>query len=198
MCRWSSLALLIALAGCNPSIQEMEDVLPAVGSPVPAFEFRQLDGIRATPASLAGEPAVLALWSSTCYASRLALKELADIQKSYALRGVRLLVIADDADSAVVQQVLADAGVALPVALADGKLTDIFAPGRRWPWQRGVSLPSFLILDADGRVTNRMVGVDVDADPRKGPGRASLDRVRHALDLLVPPLQPKQARHAGA
>ena len=72
-------------------------------------------------------------------------------------------------DSATVQRVLDGAGVALPVALAPGKFTRVFAPGRRWPWQYGVSLPSFLILDADGRVTNRVVGVETDVEPGHGP-----------------------------
>lgn len=198
MRRWSSLALLLALAGCDRSPQEMAEVLPATGSAVPAFDFQQLDGTHVTPAALAGKPAVLALWSSSCPYSRRALAELSDIQNTFALRGVRVLIIADDADSATVQRVLDRAGVALPVALADGKITRVFAPGKQWPWQQGVSLPSFLILDADGRVTNRIVGIEVDVEPGHGTGRASLDRVRHALDLLVPPLQPERARHAGA
>jgi hypothetical protein len=114
------------------------------------------------------------------------------------MRGIRVLIIADDADSATVQRVLDRAGVALPVALADGKITRVFAPGKRWPWQAGVSLPSFLMLDADGRVTNRIVGVEVDVDPRQGTGHASLDRVRHALDLLVPPPQIRRAAEPAA
>ncbi len=70
----------------------------------------------------------------------------------------------------------------LPVALAAGQITATFAPNMRWPWQRGVALPSFLVLDAEGRVQGRIVGLEAD------PAR-HLHRVRSALDqlLIAPP-----------
>ena len=57
-------------------------------------------------------------------------------------------------------------------------LMPIFATAKRWPWQPGVALPSFLIVDSVGVVWRRVVGIEED------PARR-MDRVRQALAAIL-------------
>lgn len=176
--RVALIPMLLSLVGCQRGLQDAYDVLPAEGHPLPHFALEQLDGRRVTTADLLGQPVVLALWSSTCGASRKALAGIAALQTEYAARGLRVLVLADDASAPAVQRVLDSAGVRVPLALAAGQITPLFAPTKRWPWQQGVALPSFLVVDRGGIVRQRVVGVE--ADPAK-----RMQRVRRALSKLM-------------
>ncbi len=177
--RFALLPMLLSLVGCQRGLQDALDVLPAEGQMLPGFTLDQLDGQRVTAAALLGQPAVVALWSSTCGASRKALAGIAALQTEYAARGLRVLVLADDASSSVVQRVLDSAGVRMPLALAAGQINALFAPRKRWPWQQGVALPSFLVVDAGGIVRARVVGVEADPDKR-------MHRVQLAVSKLLP------------
>jgi len=170
--------MLLSFPGCQRGLQGATDALPAEGAPLPPFSLAQLDGRQVATADLRGQPSVVALWSTTCGASRKALAGIAALQGEYAARAVRILVVADDASASTVQAVLDSAGLTVPVALAAGQITPIFATAKRWPWQPGVALPSFLIVDSVGVVWRRVVGIEED------PARR-MDRVRQALAAIL-------------
>lgn len=172
--------LLASLFGC--SVRPLGDRLPDVGQPVPAFDLPALDGSRTTSASLAGKPTLIALWSSDCGASRLALQALASIEKDYASRGVRVVVLADDGDAKQLRAFLDGAKVKMPVAYASGNLDDIF-DGDRHLWEETFALPSFLILDEKGRVAAKDFGVPLE-EAQKSAVR--LQSVRDSLDRVRP------------
>ena len=174
------LPLLASLVGCDT--RTPGDRLPDVGQPVPAFDLPALDGSRVTSRSVTGRPALIALWSSDCAASRLALQALASIEKDYAARGVRVIVLADDGDAKKLQTVLDAAKVKLPVAYASGNLDDIFDADRQM-WQKTFALPSFLILDEKGRVAGKDFGVPLE-EAQKSAVR--LQSVRDSLDRVRP------------
>ena len=173
------LPLLASLFGC--SSRPHFDRLPDVGQPVPAFDLPALDGTRMTSASLAGKPTLIALWSSDCGASRQALQAVASIEKDYASRGVRVLVLADDGDVKQLRAVMDAAKVKLAVAYASGSLDDIFDADRHL-WEKTFALPSFLILDEKGRVAAKDFGVPLEEAQKSAirlqSVRDSLDRVR--------------------
>ena len=177
--RSTILLLLVSVLGCQRSMQQAEDALPAVGALLPTFVLTQLDGRRVTVADLRGRPSVVALWSSTCGASRAALASIAALHREFAARGLQVLVLADDSEAEVVRAVLDSAALSVPVALAGGQLDHLFAPSKRWPWQKGVALPSFLVIDSAGVVRGRMVGIEQDPAHR-------LQRVRRAVTELLP------------
>lgn len=165
--------------GCQRSMREAEAALPAVGASLPPFSLLRLDGQRVAAADLNGRPSVVALWSSTCGSSRAALAGIAALHRDYADRGLRVLVLADDASAETVQAVLDSAGLKVPVALAAGQIDRLFATSRRFPWQKGVALPSFLVLDSTGAVRRRVVGIEQDPAMR-------MQRVRQAVSELIP------------
>lgn len=167
------------LAGCDS--RAMFDRLPAVGATVPAFNLPTLAGGRVSPARLAGSPVVLALWSTDCSASRLALQGLEAVQRDYASKGVRVLVVADDSDAEHLRAFMDSAGVSLPVAYASGELHNLFDPDRRL-WQKSFGLPSWLVLDAQGRIAERTLGVPLaEADAEQ----VRLANVRDAIDRAL-------------
>jgi peroxiredoxin len=174
------LTLTGLLSGCES--RAPLDRLPAVGTAVPAFELPTLAGGRVSPEELRGAPVVLALWSTDCSAARLALAGLESVGRDYAARGVRVLVVADDADAAHLRAVMDSAGVTLPVAYASGGLHATFDPLRR-PWQTSFGLPAWLILDAEGRVAEVTYGVPL---AEAETGRIRLANVRDALDRVLP------------
>lgn len=177
---------LIALAllgvsfttGCRRGVEASYAALPPEGAPIPAFRFPALDAGQVSEQTLRGAPAVLALWSSSCMASREAVEALERLRATYEPQGVRVLVLANDRTAAPVHQLLDSAGVRLAVGLAGGQLDVTFARPSLLPWRRVVALPSFLILDPAGRVVRRQVGIEMDPAVR-------LERVRHKLDSLL-------------
>lgn len=173
------LAATVFLAACDG--RPYHERLPAAGMAVPAFDLPLVDGGRATGAQLAGAPTLIALWSSSCSASRLALRALDEVQRDYAARGVRVLVVADDGDRAHLRAFMDSVGVDLPVALAAGEVNDLFDVSRR-PWDRSFGLPSWVVVGADGRVAETTMGVpqeEVEND------RVRLAHVREALDRVL-------------
>lgn len=178
-----------SLACKSPTVDDIYAVLPPSGSQVPAFRYPMLDGTTVTPGSLNGSPAVIALWSTTCSASRLALKSIAALQASYASTGVHVVILANDRDSAVVASVFARNGIQTPAALAAGTLADTFTHGQSLlPWRKTFPLPTFLLLDGTGRVVYRQFGIERDSASRLVSIRAKLD------SLVANPIQ----RRVGA
>jgi thiol-disulfide isomerase/thioredoxin len=152
-----------------------------------------VDGAVLTPASLHGQPAVVALWATTCSASRLALASLGALEREYAPRGARVVILADDQDQAAVVAALARTGVHTPVALGGHTLMDTFTHAQSaLPWRKAFALPTFLVLDANGRIVYRQIGIEQDVSQQ-------LARVRARLDSLVKatPASVSASTHLG-
>ena len=169
-------ALVLAAPGCRPSGDDIYAALPAAGSAVPAFRYTALDGSPLSPVALRGEPAVVALWASDCSASRRALAALGALHAEYAPRGARIVILADDRERAAVDSLLRRAGVQTPVALTGGTLMNTFTHGQSaLPWRKAFALPTFLVLDAAGRVAYRQIGIELEPHAQLGGVRAQLD-----------------------
>ncbi len=182
-------ALQAAIEACDVRGVEvlltMPTSVPAGGNvevaSVTGFDLPMIGGGRLTAASLRGRPGVLALWSTDCSASRLALSGLAAVQEAYAARGVSVTILANDADTRMLESFMNRAGVNLPVAYAAGKLQALFGTARR-PWHKGFPLPSYIVLNSAGRVTAVEIGVplmDVQT------GEVQLEHLRTALDRAL-------------
>jgi hypothetical protein len=172
--------LVVAVFGCKPTGEDIYNALPAVGSLLPPFRYVARDGGSiVTPESLRVSPAVVALWSTTCSASRLAIASLGALHSEYAPRGARVVILADDRDTTAVDMLLSRASVRAPVAVTARTLMDTFTHGQSMlPWRKAFALPTFLVLDASGRVVFRQIGIEPDA-------RYQLNRVRAHLDSLL-------------
>lgn len=149
-----------------------EAALPGPGAPVPPFDVSRLGGGRVSAESLRGQPVMLALWSTGCPRSREAVAVLDSLHRRHAPRGVRTVLLADDADSALVRAVLQRAGLPIAdgsgaetgviVGLTRGQLTSLFdqsAAARTDPALRAYHIafvaPGFLLIDSGGTIRRR-------------------------------------------
>lgn len=174
-----AVACLCLVAGCRASIDDMYTALPAIGSPLPTFEFPRVSGGRLTTASDSAAPTIVALWSSTCSASRLALESLAALEAAYSSRGDRVVILADDAERDIVSPLLTRANFHGAVGLANGTLVRTFThQATILPWRTVFALPTFFVLAPDGRVVYRQVGIEQSPSDR-------LHRVRATTDSLL-------------
>lgn len=181
------LAAALLAAGCTPTVDDVYAALPAEGAPVPAFRYAALDGAVLDPAALRGRPAVVALWSSSCSASRRALEAIGAAHAAYAPRGAGVVLLADDGDRARVEPLLARSGGRVPVALTGETLMDTFTHGQSiLPWRKAFALPTFLVLDTQGRVVYRQIGIEAEPSQQLGRVRAHLDSL-----LAAPPAVPR-------
>ena len=155
--------------------------LPAVGSPLPSFQFQTVAGNNVSPASLLGAPAVLVLWSTTCPASVQALQGVQQLYADYHNRGVHVLIVADDEEARI--RTFADsARLDVPIAVADGRAYLLGDPSARMSLTATMGLPSVLVTDTQGRVVLRTLGVAQHGSPVNGaPFRA----IRAALDSML-------------
>lgn len=178
-----AVTVAVSALACKPNSDDFYAALPAVGTPVPAFRYATTGGAMLDPAALRGRPAVVALWASTCSASRLALESLGALHREYASRGAAVVILADDRDRTAVDSLVATANVTAAVALAGETLMATFTHDQSvLPWRKAFALPTFLVLDVDGRVVFRQIGVEQDVAHR-------LTRVRAVMDSLLTPRQ---------
>lgn len=172
----AGLCVLVTITGCKANLADNYAVLPAVGTAAPPFRYLTLTGAILSDSSLRGAPSLVALWSSTCSASREALAALGAIDADYASRGARVVILANDADRSAVAPLVARAGVRAPVALAAGTLMQTFTHDQSvLPWRKAFGLPTFLVFDGAGHVAYRQVGLEADPTQRMKDVRALLD-----------------------
>lgn len=174
---------ILAVMGCTATITDNYAALPPIGSEVPSFRYTTFDHVVLTPESIRGRPTVIALWATTCSASRLAITSLTALQMAYAPLGADVVILADDRDSVAVASLFARSGVQPIIALGAGTLMGTFTHGQSpLPWRKALALPTFLVLDAMGRVVYRQIGIEQSAAQQLGRVRSTLD------SLLAHPL----------
>lgn len=166
-----SLLLLLGfgvLAACSRSRPiHAAAALPAPGQPVPPFVFTDARGVADSvrSAALRGTPTILALWSIHCPFQGPAMADLARLAGKYRPAGVRVIVLADDAPGPALHHALDTlpwTRVVDRVGSAGGRLAAHFdraadAPERA-QYRVEFVLPSFLLIDGEGRVVRRAFG----------------------------------------
>ncbi len=134
-----TLISLVVAAACSGGLEGAQAALPAIGSVVPSFSYPTLDTGTMSSAALLGSPAVIALWSSTCSASREALGAIVALESELALRGVRVVLLADDVSPGTLRTMQNDFA-SLTVAHAAGALKESFSHTRLGPWRSDLGL----------------------------------------------------------
>jgi thiol-disulfide isomerase/thioredoxin len=124
----------------------------------PFFKGLRLDGSPVTSASLRGKPALVQLWATWCAPC---MKEIPELKKLHKELGQRLQVLAINMDSAAaadsVKQVIESRAIDYPVWLdpANEAATAFGVP----------AIPASHLLDAEGRVVWKHLGLLSAADP---------------------------------
>lgn len=125
---------------------------PGGGSIAPPAKFRNADGITATLEQHRGKFVVIAFWGTTCIPCRKELPELAALAKKFENSGLVVLPIClDESNAKTASEVAASIAPDLGVYVDhDGSIPKAYEIRR---------LPETLIIDREGRMLARSIGV---------------------------------------
>ena len=142
------LAALTVLFGAMPLM-----ALPETGTAAPDFTLQTLDGETQYKLSeLKGQVVYLDFWASWCGPCRKAFPEVMKLHSEYKERGLEVLAISLDQAPGPAKRFIAQQGSQFP-ALFDARKAAAVAYGVR-------SIPSTVIVDAEGNVAFSMIGFD--------------------------------------
>ncbi|MYM69183.1 redoxin family protein [Pseudoduganella sp. FT55W] len=130
--------LVMVLALCAASAQALEK-----GAPAPQFELQGLDGA-VKLAKLQGKLVYVDFWASWCGPCRQSFPWMNEMQAKYGARGLQIVGVNVDANSADARQFLA----ATPARFTIG-----FDPQGATPRSYGIKgMPSSVLIGPDGKV----------------------------------------------
>ena len=154
MFRWLiALSLLAVTPVCPGAQQDREAVIRFVRNPdlAPDFKLKSLDGKPVNLESLRGKVVFLNFWATWCGPCRAEVPDLVALQERYKTRLQIIGLDVDDDDAAEVQKYIDETGINYPVAMTSDDVR--FAYG-------GIpALPTSFVLDTEGRVVQKHVGL---------------------------------------
>jgi thiol-disulfide isomerase/thioredoxin len=123
-----------------------------VGSPMPAYTAKWLDGSKFDLASEKGSVLLLNLWATWCAPCRFEIPELDKLHAKYADRRFKVIgVSVDEGGPADVKQFLSEQKISYPIAVdPEGKLATILHTS---------VLPTSVLIDRGGNVVWKHFGV---------------------------------------
>ena len=119
--------------------------------PAPEFKLKEFSGKEVTLESSRGKVILLNFWATWCGPCRAEIPELVALQNRYKDRLQIIGLVVDDDDENEIRKVIASEGINYPVALAD--------PETRLAYGGIAALPTVFVINADGRVVQKHVGL---------------------------------------
>ena len=153
---WPITSLLLflapALAGAQAAPQHNQPVIRFVRNPDPAPDFKltTLDGKPLTVAALQGKVVFLNFWATWCGPCRAEVPDLIALQDRYKGR-LQIIGLNVDDEEADIRQYVEETGINYPVAMTSNDVRIQFG---------GIpALPTSFVLDTEGRVVQKHVGL---------------------------------------
>lgn len=145
--------LLAALVGSAAAQQANEPVVRFVRNPDPApdFSLKTLDGKPLNLADFRNKVVLLNFWATWCGPCRMEIPDLVDLQKRYKDRLEVVGLNVDDDDPNEIQKYVSQTGINYPVAMTPDDL--------RMQYGGIAALPTSFVLDTEGRVVQKHVGL---------------------------------------
>lgn len=147
------LAVLLTLAVATEAQQTNDPVIRFVRNPdlAPAFSLKSLDGKPVSLADFHGKVVFLNFWATWCGPCRVEIPDLVDLQSRYKdrLQVIGLEVGDDESDD--IQKYVEKTGINYPVAIGPEEL--------RMQYGGIPALPTSFVLDTEGRVVQKHVGL---------------------------------------
>lgn len=129
----------------------------AVGDPLPAVTFENLDGERVSTTDLRGDPVVLNLWATWCPPCRREMPALQALHQRYADAGMQVVGVSVGERPAAVRAFLEETPVRYPLWLdPPGEATD--ASRSLHARLGGFGLPTTVFVDDSGVIRSVRVG----------------------------------------
>lgn len=145
--------VLLALVGSAAAQQANEPVVRFVRNPDPApdFSLKTLDGKPLNLADFRNKVVLLNFWATWCGPCRMEIPDLVDLQKRYKDRLEVVGLNVDDDDPDEIQKYVSQTGINYPVAMTPDDL--------RMQYGGIAALPTSFVLDTEGRVVQKHVGL---------------------------------------
>jgi peroxiredoxin len=147
-------------AGASDPFTEMGVIRPRVRVEAPAFNLRDINGVRRGLTDFKGKVILLNFWATWCPHCREDMPSLERLWKKFKAKGVVVIAVAVDRNHEVVESFVRRLGLTFPILLGgDG-------PTRRA--YEVTALPMTYIIGKDQRISGRLFGskdwTDKDAD----------------------------------
>ena len=153
--RWLVTSLLLFAAPASSFAQQDQDNGPVIRfvrnpDPAPDFKLTALDGKPITLAALQGKVVLLNFWATWCGPCRAEIPDLVALQERYKGR-LQIIGLNVDDEEADIQQYVQETGINYPVAMTSNDVRIQFG---------GIpALPTSFVLDTEGRVVQKHVGL---------------------------------------
>ena len=150
----SSLAVALILSlFCAGTLLAQLPVIRFVRDPDPApdFSLKDLDGKDLRLSSLSGKVVLVNFWATWCGPCRAEIPSLIELQNRYKDRMQIVGLVVDDDDPAAIRKFAESEGINYPLALASDEI--------RIAYGGVMALPTVFLLNADGRVVQKHVGL---------------------------------------
>jgi thiol-disulfide isomerase/thioredoxin len=150
------LAAIFVARPANPSPRPQQEDLPTIRfvrnpDPAPEFELKTIDGQPLTIAGAKGKVVLLNFWATWCGPCRAEIPDLIALQTKYKDRLQIIGLVVDSDDDEEVRTVARHEGINYPNAISPDALRSAYG---------GIAaLPTSFVLDAQGRVVQKHVGL---------------------------------------
>lgn len=145
------------------------------------FTVRTIDGRTITPADLRGKVILVNFWATWCPPCKAEIPDLIALQDKYRDHLQIIGISEDEGSPDAVRQFVSEHKINYPIVMSSSELREAFP---------GVSgLPTSFVLDREGRVVQRHVGL-LDATTTENETRALAGLPINATIELVDPSQP--------
>lgn len=120
------------------------------------IHFKDLDGKRITLAELKGKPILLEFWASWCIACTMSFPHINRIAEKYKNQIHIIGINTDIEDESEIKEIIAENNIKFPVWINHPEGNFYFG---------GISsLPTFVILDKNGKIVKKVVGTKKDTE----------------------------------
>ncbi len=153
--RWLITLLFLFVAPSLSFAQQEQDNEPVIRfvrnpDPAPDFKLTALDGKLLTLAALQGKVVLLNFWATWCGPCRAEIPDLVALQERYKDR-LQIVGLNVDDEEADIKQYVQETGINYPVAMTSNDVRIQFG---------GIpALPTSFVLDKEGRVVQKHVGL---------------------------------------
>ena len=167
------LALAIWREPAGHSSARTEAPTPAAPRIAPDFSRVDLDGKEIRLSAYRGKVVLLNFWATWCAPCVAEMPRLAQWQRMYGRRGLRVIGVSMDDDEAPVHTAYRRLALSYPVVMGDEKIGDLYG---------GVfGLPRTLLIDGTGRIRF------------EHEGETGLDVIEREIQMLLPrPPTPRE------